>query len=135
MRSQYEALRERCELAESREATERAARRTITRQFTDADEARTALTIVNACLTDDLTKVRARLAEYGSRPRVPEVLEEHDVHRKALADALGDQMRHNNWDQLIADVARLHKAASAWNRLRRRRAPTRLRSSTTTPAA
>ena len=58
LRSQYEALRERCEGAESREAIERNARRTITHQFTEADEQRTALTLVNACLTDDLVKER-----------------------------------------------------------------------------
>lgn len=70
--------------------------------------------IVNGCLTEDLTAARQRLAEYQGRRTVAEALEEHDVHRKALADALGDQMRHLNWDQLIADVARLNKAANQW---------------------
>lgn len=41
-------------------------------------------------------------------------LEAHDAHRKALADTLGDQKRHLNWDELIAEVARLNKAAHAW---------------------
>jgi hypothetical protein len=40
--------------------------------------------------------------------------EEHEVHRKALADALGEQKRHLNWDQLIAEVVRLNTAAEAW---------------------
>lgn len=70
--------------------------------------------IVNDCLTEDLVKARARLAEYGGRRTVAEVLEEHDVHRKAIADALGDQNRHLNWDQLIAEVAGWVKAANAW---------------------
>lgn len=50
----------------------------------------------------------------AARDRNLDALEEHDVHRKALADALGDQMRHLNWDQLIADVVRLNKAAHQW---------------------
>lgn len=70
--------------------------------------------IVNSCLTDDLTTARQRLAEHQGRRTVSEVLEEHDVHRKALADALGDQMRHLNWDQLITEVVRLNKAANQW---------------------
>jgi len=56
LRSQYEALRERCEGAESREASERYARR-------EADETRTALTLVNTHLTEDLTDVKEQLAE------------------------------------------------------------------------
>lgn len=63
LRSQYEALRERCKGAESREAAERVAKRTAARQFTEADEERTALTLVNARLTDNLTAVREELAE------------------------------------------------------------------------
>lgn len=39
LRSQYEALRERCEIAERNEATERNARRTITRQHAELDAA------------------------------------------------------------------------------------------------
>ncbi|MDX2513896.1 hypothetical protein PV355_01775 [Streptomyces stelliscabiei] len=70
--------------------------------------------IVNGCLTDDLTAARRRLAEFEGRRTVSEVLEEDDVHRKALADALGDQMRHLNWDQLIAAVVRLNEAAHQW---------------------
>lgn len=36
-----------------------------------------------------------------------EVLEEHDVHRKALADALGDGKRDLGWDALIGEVGGL----------------------------
>lgn len=68
----------------------------------------------NTKLDAELAAAHKRLAAYGGRRSVPDVLEEHDVHRKALADALGDQRRHLNWDQLIADVVRLHKAAAAW---------------------
>lgn len=56
----------------------------------------------------DAVKAAARPTPDGS------VLEEHDSNRKALADALGDQKRHLNWHQLIADVVRLNKAAHAW---------------------
>lgn len=69
---------------------------------------------VNNCLTEDLTAAAARIAEYGIRRTVPEVLEEHDVHRKALADALGEQKYHLNWGQLIAEVGQLNGAAEAW---------------------
>ncbi|MFE7972964.1 hypothetical protein [Streptomyces shenzhenensis] len=71
-----------------------------------ASELYTDASIVNDHLTEDLTAARKRLAEYGVRRTVSDVLEEHDVHRKALADALGEQKRHLNWDQLIAEVAR-----------------------------
>ncbi|WP_329215101.1 hypothetical protein OG352_06015 [Streptomyces sp. NBC_01485] len=40
-----------------------AAARTAARQFAEADEERTALTLVNARLTDDLTTAREQLAE------------------------------------------------------------------------
>ena len=43
--------------------------------------------------------------------QMAEVLEEHDVHRKALADALGDQKRHLNWEQLIGEAGRLAGSA------------------------
>jgi predicted nucleic acid-binding Zn-ribbon protein len=83
-------------------------------ELVGVSEKYTDTAIVNDCLTDDLSKARARLAEYGSRRTTAEVLEEHDVHRKALADALGPQKYHLNWDQLIDEVTRLNKAAHAW---------------------
>ncbi|MFE2712309.1 hypothetical protein ACFXKI_10030 [Streptomyces mirabilis] len=90
--------------------TERAAFRTAavsaSEKFTDA-------TIVNDCLTDDLTAAREQLAEYSGRRTVGEVLEEHDVHRKALAAAI-DAGLDRNWEQLIAAAARVHKAAGEW---------------------
>lgn len=70
--------------------------------------------IVNGCLTDDLTTARAHLAEHKGRRTVPEVLEEHDVHRKALADALGPDKHHLGWDQLIAETAITAKATAQW---------------------
>lgn len=54
------------------------------------------------------------LTGQGKTRTASEVLTEHDVHRKALADALGEQKRHLNWDQLIDEVAGLRKSAVAW---------------------
>lgn len=84
-----------------------AAARTAARQFTDADEKYADVSIVNECLTSDLTAAREKLAEYSGRRTVAEVLEEHDVHRKALADALGEQKRHLGWDALIGEAGGL----------------------------
>lgn len=97
---------ERNQFAQDRDAFKRAAE-TASEKYND-------VCIVNECLTEDLTKARARLTEYSGRRTVPEVLEEHDTHRKALADALGEQKRHLNWDQLITEVVRLNKAAAEW---------------------
>jgi len=44
---------------------------------------------------------------------VGDLLEAHDVHRKALANAI-DMTLDRNWEQLIDGAARLHKAASEW---------------------
>jgi hypothetical protein len=88
------------------------------------DEARTEAAdhvckIVELCgeidaLREQHAAARKRLAAYGHRRTVSDVLVEHDVHRKALADTLGDQKRHLNWDQLIAEVGRLNTAAGEW---------------------
>jgi hypothetical protein len=75
---------------------------------TQAEELADAL-IVNGCLTDDLTAARRRLAEYEGRRTVAEVLEDHDVHRKALADALGAS-QHLTWDQLLITARRAREA-------------------------
>jgi chromosome segregation ATPase len=83
-------------------------------ELAGVSEKYTDTAIVNDCLTEDLSQARAKLAEYSSRRTTAEVLEEHDVHRKALADALGDQNRHMNWDQLIAETTRLRQAATEW---------------------
>lgn len=69
----------------------------------------TAALIVNGCLTDDLTAARELLAEYEGRRSVAEVVEEHDVHRKALADALGAS-QHLTWDQLVITARRTREA-------------------------
>lgn len=90
---------ERNQFADDRDAF-KAAVETAARQFEEADE--------------QLAAARKRIAAYGVRRTVSDVLEEHDVHRKALADALGDQKYHLNWDQLIAEVQRLHGACEAW---------------------
>lgn len=84
------------------------------RELAGVSEKYTDTAIVNDCLTEDLAKARGRLAEYSGRRTVADVLEEHDVHRKALADALGPQKYHLNWDQLIDGIDRLNKAAHAW---------------------
>lgn len=65
-------------------------------------------------LREELAAARKRLAAYNNRRTVSDVLEEHDVHRKALADALGQQKRHLNWKQLIAEVERLGGVCEAW---------------------
>ncbi|WP_159056574.1 hypothetical protein [Streptomyces yokosukanensis] len=100
--------------AEKGEATARFNRQQVLEQNASLDEKYADVCIVNEHLTDDLTKARERIAQYGVRRTVPDVLEEHDVHRKALADALGPQKRHLNWDQLIAEAARLNAAATEW---------------------
>lgn len=74
--------------------------------------ARLAYAVVR--LRRELAAAQVRLAQYGDRRTVSDVLVEHDVHRKALADALGEQKYHLNWDQLIAEVDRLRSAAEAW---------------------
>lgn len=104
---------ERTQFAEDRDAY-KAAAATAARQFADADEKYVGVCIVNEHLTTDLTKAREKLAEYGARRTVPEVLEEHDVHRKALADALGEQKRHLGWDALIGEVGGLARSAVEW---------------------
>lgn len=97
---------ERNQFAEDRDAY-KAAAETSSRLFTDADEKYVDTCIVNELLTTDLTAAREKLAEYGGRRTVGEVLEEHDVYRKALADALGEQKRHLGWDALIGEVGGL----------------------------
>jgi hypothetical protein len=67
LRSQYEALRERCEIAESNEATERAARRTITRQFAEADAANRRLEGRLLELGRRLAKLAESDPEYAAR--------------------------------------------------------------------
>lgn len=85
----------------------KAAARTAACQFVEADEKYVDVCMVNERLTADLTAARDRLAEFAGRRTVSEVLEEHDVHRKALADALGEQKRHLNWEQLIGEAGGL----------------------------
>lgn len=97
---------ERNQFAEDRDAY-KAAAETAARQFTETDEKYVDTCIVNELLTTDLTAARERLAEFAGRRTVAEVLEEHDVHRKTLADALGEQKRHLGWDALIGEVGGL----------------------------
>jgi predicted nucleic acid-binding protein len=94
--------------------TQKAVARAATEKYADLFDKYNDTAIVNECLTRDLEKAKARLAEFGVRRTVSDVLEEHDVHRKALADALGPQKYHLTWDQLIAEVGRLHGATAAW---------------------
>src|SRR5690606_37184741 len=97
------------ELAAAREEIARLRRRVLDTQERHDEVARAhnklaeelaATSIVNDCLTTDLTTARERLAEYGSRRTVSEVLVEHDAHRKALAEAIRAGL-HLNWEQLI----------------------------------
>lgn len=69
--------------------------------------------LVNECLTHDLTAAKERLAEYGVRRTVSDVLEEHDVNRKALAEAIHAGL-HLNWEQLIDTARRTYEAATEW---------------------
>lgn len=85
----------------------KAAAKTAASQYLEADEKYVDACIVNELLTTDLTAAREKLAEYSGRRTVAEVLEEHDAHRKALADALGEQKRHLGWDALIGEVGGL----------------------------
>ncbi|MFF3511582.1 hypothetical protein [Streptomyces sp. NPDC002573] len=64
-------------------------------------------------LTDQRDTAHKRLADYGHRRTVSDVLEEHEAHRKALARAI-DSGLERNWDQLTEDAARLRKAAAEW---------------------
>lgn len=91
----------------------KAAAKTAARQFVEADEKYVDTCIVNELLTADLTKARERLAEYGGRRTVSEVLEEHDVHRKALAEALHAGL-HLNWNQLIVLARSTYDGAAGW---------------------
>ncbi|WP_393075110.1 hypothetical protein [Streptomyces sp. LN704] len=91
---------ERNQFAADRDAY-RAAAQTAAGQFTEAD--------------GQLAAARARLSEYGGRRTASDVLVEHDVHRKALADALGEGW-HLNWDQLLAAARRTVETAGEWKK-------------------
>lgn len=67
-----------------------------------AAEELTAVSIVNERLTEDLAKTKAQ------------VLEEHEAHRQAIADAIGYQDPHLTWDRLTAVVAHVAKVAGEW---------------------
>lgn len=58
------------------------------------------------------TRATRRIEE--TEQRTINLQDEHEAHRKALADALGPQKYHLNWDQLIAETARLEAACSEW---------------------
>jgi len=100
IRSERDEFEENCNAAQ-------AAAKTASRQFVETDEKYVDTCIVNERLTIDLANAREKLAEYGGRRTVAEVLEESDVHRKALADALGEQKRHLGWDALIGEAGGL----------------------------
>lgn len=69
--------------------------------------------IVNDCLTEDLNAAKERLAQYGVRRTVSDVLEEHDVHRKVLAEAIHAGL-HLNWQQLIEAARGTYEGAVEW---------------------
>lgn len=102
-------------------------------ELAGVSEKYTDTAIVNDCLTEELVDIRAKLAasmdaesalarqlhelaqpiEYnGTLTKAADVLEEHDAHRKALADALGPQKYHLNWDELIGEVVHLNEAVT-----------------------
>lgn len=93
-------LRDERDAAVEEASAYQASAETAARQFVEVDEKYTDTCIVNELLTADLAKAKGKLAEYEGRRTVGEVLEEHDVHRKALAEALHAGL-HLNWAQLI----------------------------------
>ena len=105
-RAEADRLRRERDTAVRERAAFRTAAVSAAEQFTD-------VCIVNTCLTEDLAAARDRLAEYSGRRTVGEVLEEHDVHRKALAAAIGAGL-DRNWEQLIEAAAGVYKAAGEW---------------------
>jgi hypothetical protein len=96
-------LRQRALDAEARFDECEGKRRNLARWLAEANAANTRLN----------GRIKA-LAGQGKTRTASEVLVEHDVHRKAVADALGDQKRHLNWDQLITEVQRTRRAANGW---------------------
>lgn len=106
MKADRERIRgERNQFAEDRDAFKYAAEASA-EKFTD-------ISIVNECLTSDLAEARERLTEYGIRRTVPDVLGEHDVHRKALAEAIRAGL-HLNWEQLINTARQTYERATEW---------------------
>lgn len=67
LRSQYDALRERCKIAEKNEATERAERRTITRQHAELDAANRRLANRNLELGRRISLLSESDPEYAGR--------------------------------------------------------------------
>lgn len=67
LRSQYEALRERCETAEKNAATERNARRTITRQHAELDAANRRLTDRNLELGRRISQLTEADPDYAAK--------------------------------------------------------------------
>lgn len=102
-RRQHEA-----EIAELRAQSEEveAKRRRLARWLADEKAA-------NKRLGEELAAARRELARYKGARTVPEVLEEHDVHRKALADAIHAGW-HLNWQQLIDTARRTYEGAAEW---------------------
>ena len=116
---------ERNQFAEDRDAFKYAAE-TASEKYTD-------VCIVNDCLTEDLTEVRAKLAasmdaesalarqihemaqpvEHDDGRTVADVLAEYDAHRKAIADALHTG-NHLNWKQLIKAARDTYEGALDW---------------------
>lgn len=106
-RAEADRLRTERDAALEDTSAAKAAAKTAACLFKEADEKYVDVCIVNELLTTDLTAAREKLAEFDGRRTVAGVLEEYDVHRKALADALGEQKRHLGWDALIGEVGGL----------------------------
>lgn len=91
-------------------------REQILRQLAGADATNRRVHDRNLELNRRVSQLTESDPEYAAEleRKVAEVLEEHDVHRKALADALGEQKRHLNWDALVGEVGGLAGSAAEW---------------------
>lgn len=107
LRTKYNALRHQYAEKTAECATWRASADRMADQLIVRTRERDTAVRELAATANDLAAARKRLAVYGHPQRltVSDVLEQHDVHRKALADALGPQKWHLNWEQLLTEVA------------------------------
>lgn len=107
---EIEKLRRRVLATEARHDEVEGERRNLARMLAEADAA-------NKRLDGSGKELRRRLdaAHDGQRAeaaRATRLTVEHAARRRALAAALGDQ-HHLDWNQLIAEVTRMAKAAQA----------------------
>ena len=77
-------------------------RDTVRRQAEAVSEKYADACIVNECLAADLAAARKRLAEHDAHGMADLVIG-HDIHRRNLAAALGEETRDLTWDALGLD--------------------------------